>query len=132
MCVLFTQLQMSFDSRVVQEKQLEEIKMLTYDVATMTLENFRDLIASGNDEYDNQIRVSKEGKIYLSQGITGAISLDGVAFRCETFDAGNDYVGIEASKDDRFIIPLFKAIKDNWAKGCPKTYLDDWAINFAD
>ena len=80
MCVLFTQLQMSFDGRVVQEKQLEEIKMLTYDVAAMTLEDFRDLIASGNDAYDNQIRVSKEGKIYLSQGITGAISLDGVAF----------------------------------------------------
>lgn len=106
--------------------------MLTYDVVTMTLENFRDLIASGNDEYNNQIRVSKDGKIYLSQGVVGASNLYDVAFRCETFDAGNDYVGIEVSKDDRFIIPLFKAIKDNWAKGCPKTYLDDWAINFVD
>lgn len=123
---------MSSDGKFVLEKRLEEIKMLTYDIETMTLEDFRDLIASGNDEYYNQIRVSKEGKIYLSQGVVGASNLYDVAFRCETFDAGNDYVGIEASKDDRFIMPLFKAIKDNWAKGCPKTYLDDWAINFVD
>lgn len=44
--------------------------MQCYDIRTITLEQFRHLIASGNDRFDNQIRVSKNGDgIFISRDI---------------------------------------------------------------
>lgn len=100
----------------------------SYNVETMTLDQFRELIASGDDNHRNQIRVSISGDVYLSQDITGAMQLDGVAFRLESFDAGNKYVGKEAAEDDRLVIPMYKAIKENWENGAKRTYIDDWNI----
>ncbi len=99
-----------------------------YNVETMTLEQFKEIIASGNDEYRNQIRVSTSGDVYLSQGIVGAENLDGVAFRLETFEAGEDLVGEKASKDEEDMTLMYNAIKENWEKGAKRSYLDDWRI----
>lgn len=38
--------------------------MKEYDVESMSLEDFKDLIASGDDTHDNQIRVTKTGKVF--------------------------------------------------------------------
>ena len=89
---------------------------------------FTQLIAEGDDQFDNQIRVTNDGYIYLSRGIVGAENLDGIAFRLESFDAGNDYVGIEASKDEEHVTLMYRAIKDNWKSDQRRTYIDDWAI----
>lgn len=35
--------------------------MEQYDIRTITLEQFRHLIAHGDDKHDNQIRVTKSG-----------------------------------------------------------------------
>lgn len=99
--------------------------MEMYDIRTITLEQFRQLIANGDDKHDNQIRVTKSGMVYLSD-IVGADQLDGIAFRFETFDAYNDYIGKAASEDDSFVKPLFNALKGNWEKGCIHTYVDDF------
>lgn len=101
----------------------------TYDIETITLDEFRELFARGDDSHDNQIRVSKDGKVFLSQDIVGADQLENIAFRFESFDAYNDYVGEDASKDDTLVIPMFKALKGNWKKGSKKTYIDDWKFN---
>ena len=100
-----------------------------YDIRHITLNQFRQLLANGDDSHDNQIRVSKDGMVYLSQNVIGAEQLEDVAFRFETFDAGNDYVGKEAAKDDEFVKMLYNALKGNWEKGCPNTYIDDYRFN---
>lgn len=99
-----------------------------YDIEAMTIEDFTQLIADGDDRHHNQIRVSKSGKVYLSQDIVGAEKLEGVAFRLESFDAGNDYVGKDASEDKEYVLDMYQAIKENWKAGCPMTYLDTWNI----
>ena len=98
--------------------------MEQYDIRTITLEQFRHLIAHGDDKHDTQIRVTKSGMVYLSD-IVGADQLDNIAFRFETFDANNDYIGKAASEDDRHVKPLFNALKENWEKGCTRSYIDD-------
>ena len=103
--------------------------MKKYDIRNITLEQFRQLIAEGDDRHDNQIRVTKDGMIYLSEDIVGADQLDNIAFRFETFDACNDYVGKAASEDDNHIIPIFNALKGNWESGCRKTYVDDYRLH---
>ena len=102
--------------------------MKKYDIRNITLEQLRQLIAEGDDKHDNQIRVTKDGMVYLSQDIVAAEQLEDIAFQFETFDAGNDYVGKAASEDDNLVIPIFNALKGNWEKGCRKTYIDDFLL----
>jgi hypothetical protein len=104
------------------------VVMKKYDIRNITLEQLRQLIAEGDDKHDNQIRVTKDGMVYLSQDIVAAEQLEDIAFRFETFDAGNDYVGKAASEDDNLVIPIFNALKGNWEKGCRKTYIDDFLL----
>jgi hypothetical protein len=41
--------------------------------------------------------------------------------RCETFLAGNEYVGPDAAEDDEWIFTLFESLRKEWsqAKGKP-------------
>ena len=96
---------------------------MSYNVHTLTIEQLRDLIASGDDSHDNQIRITTSGDIFLSN-IVGADDLDGIAGRFETYDAGNGYVGAEAAADQKFIEELFDAIQ-HW-KESPRTYIDTY------
>ena len=95
--------------------------IMIYNVYTLTIEQLHDLIASGDDSHDNQIRITTNGDIFLSD-IVGAEHLDGIAGRFESFDAGNSYVGAEAAADQKFIKRLFDAIQ-HW-KEFPCTYID--------
>lgn len=98
-----------------------------YDVKTLTVDEFRELIANGDDTHSNQIRLTKDGEVYLSQDVVGAKELENIACRFETFDRGNGYVGEAASKNDDAVL-MYNALMKNWNKGCPKTYLDTWRI----
>ncbi len=97
-----------------------------YDISTITLEQFRMLIACGNDSHNNQIRVTKSGMVYLSQDIVGSDHLEDVALCFETFSAHNGYVGVKAAEDNRHIISLFYALIGNWTGGCSHTYIDSF------
>lgn len=94
---------------------------MRFNVYTLTIEQLRALIASGDDSHRNQIRITTSGDIFLSS-IVGADHLDGIAGRFETFDAGNSYVGARAAADQEFIEKLFAAIQ-HW-KEFPRTYID--------
>ena len=95
-----------------------------YNVETLTLNQLKELISAGNDNVSNQIRVSENGVVYLSQAV-GADCLEGVKFRFETFDAGNGYVGKNASEDETYLKSIYNTIKKNWEN--PKsTYIDFW------
>ena len=97
-----------------------------YDIRTITLEQFRMLIACGNDSHNNQIRVTKGGKVYLSEDIVGSEQLDDVALSFETFIAHNGYVGVKAAEDNSYVIPLYRALVGNWTEGCSYKYIDNF------
>ncbi len=101
-------------------------RIKAYDIRTITLEQFRMLIACGNDSRNNQIRVTKSGMVYLSEDIVGSEQLDDVALSFETFSAHNGYVGVKAAEDNSHVIPLYYALIGNWTVGCSHAYIDSF------
>lgn len=101
-----------------------------FNASKVTKEKVREMIENGDDSHHNQIRIKKDGTVYLSD-IVGNQKTDGLLVRFETFDAGNDYVGKKAAKDDKHIDTLYKMIKWSWIKQYPGylDYLPDDAIN---
>lgn len=87
--------------------------MLSFNIETLTLEQFEDLIASADDTQSNQLRVDKNGKVFITQEV-GSQNIDNIQFRYETFDAHNGYVGKEASADTAYVEGLFNSLKLNW------------------
>ncbi|AJA48665.1 hypothetical protein CPAST_c25960 [Clostridium pasteurianum DSM 525 = ATCC 6013] len=82
-------------------------------------EQLRQVIANGNDNVDNILLLNRDGNFILFQGAGGGAveHLDYVT-RWETFDAGSDYVGIEASKDEKLLDDLVM----KWANEAWKRY----------
>lgn len=101
-------------------------RIKAYDIRTITLEQFRMLIACGNDRHNNQIRVTKSGMVYLSEDIVGSEQLEDVALSFETFSAHNGYVGVKAAEDNSHVIPLYYALISNWVDGCRHKYIDNY------
>lgn len=99
--------------------------MKNYNINTLSVENVRELIRNGDDNHNNQIRVTKTGEIFLSQDVVGAIDIDNLAFRFESFDAHNGYVGLKASQDDEYVHRIYNALKKYW-KNQTETYVDNW------
>ncbi len=85
------------------------------DPQQLTLDQVRQLLASGNGMKHNQLRVSRTGRAWLSEVVGGA-QLDGLLFRLETWAAGSGCVGPLAAEDDRWVRQVFKALQDNWPK----------------
>ena len=94
---------------------------MRYNVDSLTIDQLKELIRSGDDSHHNQIRINDKREIYLSP-VVGAQCLDGIIGRFETFDAGNRYVGPRAANDDEFINRIYIAIQ-KW-KEHPRTYID--------
>lgn len=97
--------------------------MLSYPMQTLTLEEFQKLIASADDSRDNQIRITKDGRIYISEGVVGAKDIEDLHSRYETYDAGNDYVGPNAAQDEAYVKRLYEEVKRDWVSG-RKGYID--------
>jgi hypothetical protein len=87
-----------------------------------TLEKIREFIASCDDSIPRQIRVTSGGIAFISD-TTGGESIEGLAFRLETYDAGNSYLGVEASQDDKWVKEVLDILTENWPT--PKaSYID--------
>lgn len=84
-----------------------------YRIDSMTLEQFREMIANGNDMHSNQIRVWPGGIVYLSRKV-GADDIGGLQFRWETSQAGNGYVGPQAASKANFIQEEYLELKSDW------------------
>ena len=101
--------------------------MKYYDISTLTVEDVKEMLTNGSDKHNNQVRVTKDGKVFLSQDIVGNDETDGLAFRYETFAFQNGYVGSGIEKDKEFIAALYRSLKENWEQykeGNSKTYID--------
>ena len=88
----------------------------------LTLDTVRALLSSKDDSQHRQLRVTKGGVAYLSDTVGGK-DVDDLAFRFETWIAGNRYVGAEAAADDKWVKTVFHDLKENWPD--PKsTFID--------
>jgi len=94
------------------------------DPANVTPESVAALIASVDDSIDRQLRVTKDGKAFLSDTV-GNVDIDGLAFRFETWLRGNDYVGKRASDDNEWVQRIYEALRDNWPNPT-STFLDSY------
>jgi hypothetical protein len=81
---------------------------------SFTLDAVRQMIAGANDNVHNQLRVSREGKAWLSTRAVGGVDIDGVLFRLETWAAGSGCVGPVAASDAVWVMQIYSALRDNW------------------
>jgi hypothetical protein len=88
----------------------------------LTLESVKCLVASGTDDTDTQLRVTSNGVVFLSKTV-GNIDIDGLAFRLETWIAGNGYVGKAAAEDLEWVEKIYECVKNNWPNP-NSTYID--------
>ena len=71
------------------------------------------LLASKDDSKPRQLRVDRTGQAYLSDTV-GNIDIADLAFRLDTWDAGNDYTGQKAATDPNFVARIEKVLRNNW------------------
>ena len=92
------------------------------DQEDFTKEKVRELIRSGDNSTETQLRVTKKGFAYLSK-VVGGEDIENLAFRLETWVRGNNYVGPDAARDHKWVEYVYNKMKENWPN--PKsTYID--------
>lgn len=94
------------------------------DIENLTVDSVSKLIASKDDSENRQIRVTDDGILFLSDDV-GSEHIEGIKFRLETWDAGNDYVGPRAALDHDWVEKVYLAIKTNWEAG-RRGYIDSY------
>ena len=88
------------------------------------IDQVRALFASADDSTDSQLRVTEDGIAFISSKIASDDTA-GFALRLESFMAGNGYVGLKASEDDRWMKEMLNVLKKNWPNPTAE-YLDHW------
>ncbi len=87
-----------------------------------TTQDVADLIASKDDSQPRQLRVDAQGIARISDDY-GASNIGGLAFRCETWNEGNSYTGVEAAADPQWVDKVEGILRANWPN--PKSsYID--------
>lgn len=88
----------------------------------LTLQSVAALIGSKDDSAHRQLRVTSNGIAYLSDEV-GNLNTTGLAFRLETWSAGNNYVGQRASQDADLVQRVYNCLSSNWPTPSD-TYID--------
>jgi len=97
---------------------MEQRHLFTIDLndpQQFTRESVARLIGSVLDTQHWQLRVTRDGIAYLSE-IVGKEDTDGLAFRFETWCAGNNYVGFQAAHDEIWVGHVYKDLAANWPR----------------
>jgi hypothetical protein len=94
------------------------------DPVQFTIDGVRKLIASKDDSQNRQLRVSKDGKAFISEQV-GGDDIEDLAFRFETWIRGNGYSGTAAANDDKWVSRVYDALKKNWPNPTD-TFIDDF------
>lgn len=78
-------------------------------------EQLIETIKNGNDGNDNTLIITQTGEFKLLEIYDKSLLTNPeIVTRFETFVAGNDYVGLEASKDEKLINMLYRGGLDEW------------------
>ena len=86
------------------------------DPKEFTVPNFARLLASKDDSQHRQLRVSKDGYVYLSD-VIGNLEIDDVKFAFESWMQGNGYCGLEAAADAKYVADEYEMVRVAWDKG---------------
>jgi hypothetical protein len=80
---------------------------------TVTGDEIEHLLRMGDDDYNGSLRITRDGRVILSQTATGNERLDDIAFYFETLSAGISQMGQYARLGD---LPQRMATKihENW------------------
>jgi len=84
--------------------------MQEYTIDSLTIEELKEIIATGDNSIDNQLRCRKDGIIFLSQEV-GNNNIEDIAFRFEIFYRGTNRVGPSAANNKHYIEHIFRSIK---------------------
>ena len=93
-----------------------------FHINDLTEQNFAELFSEADDRVHNQVRVTNDGYIHISNTV-GAVDLFDTKFQWETFVAYNEYVGPKPGSDSEYIKSELKQIKIAWERGV-KGYID--------
>jgi hypothetical protein len=91
--------------------------------AASTQEQLRDLLASGDDRAGHHVLwVSRTGEVFLTR-LPPGVSPDQfekehpeMRLRYETFEKGNEYVGLAAADDGEWVSQLFDSLANEWPR----------------
>jgi len=78
-----------------------------------TADDVARLIGSKDDTRHRQIRVTRAGIAFLSDTV-GSNDISGLAFRMETWIAGNGHVGRTAAANAAFVARIETVLRQNW------------------
>ncbi|MFC5560225.1 hypothetical protein ACFPN4_14240 [Ureibacillus thermophilus] len=85
------------------------------------INQLKQVISSGDDRHNNRLILDLNGnfQLYHYDNEEDAEKFEKLIYvtRWETFDAGNDYVGIEASNDEKYLSSIME-----WANQCWDEY----------
>ncbi len=78
-----------------------------------TVDNVAKLVGSKDDSQHRQLRVTSDGIAFLSDEV-GNINTGGLAFKFETWCAGNSYCGPDAEADSEWVGKVYSWLAENW------------------
>ncbi len=79
-----------------------------------SIEELREVIATGNDDRNNSLVVDLQGYFRLMDFSEARSGHADIAIRHETYCAGNGYVGNKAAQDDEFIEREYLSSMEGW------------------
>ncbi|MCE7517174.1 hypothetical protein LZG37_03410 [Halomonas titanicae] len=88
-----------------------------------TMDNVAKLVGSKDDSQHRQLRVTSGGIAFLSDEV-GNVNTGGLAFRFETWGAGNSYCGSDAAADSEWVSKVYGWLSENWPN--PKSTIIDY------
>jgi shikimate kinase len=96
-----------------------------------TVEQLRSLLRACDDQAGHHVLwVAMDGEVHITRVPKQESPLVSkewsslMKLRYETFEAGNDYVGPEAAKDDCWVKELFEALLKKWPSAKAKTSVE--------
>lgn len=96
--------------------------------APFSRQDVEDAVRFGDDSQDNSVVVTLTGKIKVVTLDEAQRHPEKYAVRHETFDAGNDYIGPDASNHKKHIDSIYENLLNGWAKhlhtGSTSVYVD--------
>ncbi|OAQ20034.1 NYN domain-containing protein [Thermosulfurimonas dismutans] len=93
-----------------------------FHINDFTKEKCAELFSEADDRILNQLRIDWDGFVFISKKV-GAMELENIKVRWETFGRYNEYVGPKAASDDKYIEYQFKQIKLCWERNA-SGYID--------
>jgi hypothetical protein len=85
---------------------------ITQGTREQRLAQLKSMIAKASDKQNNYFWVDRNGEVHLD--VRNSYTHPNTLFYCETFVAGNDYVGFKAARDDKYVDDQLTFLEHWW------------------